>query len=251
MKYAFAVAQRDRAPARPGVRSKRRKTRFRKRLSESAAGLATSLVRLICATVRIRCVDEDRFLRIDGGKILCMWHSRTIPPAARYRGKDITILISLSRDGELISKILAALGYPALRGSTGPSGARVLASCIKLLRSGRTLAVTPDGPRGPSGVLQGGVMTMARKSGCALVPVGSSARQRIVMGSWDQFMLPLPFAKAIMVFGEPMRVPENADDAALEALRVRFEAEMRRLQDEADRRLRVATFGEIATKRPK
>ena len=239
----------DRASVRPKGRSPRRKkVRLRKRLSGALPGLATLLVRVVCATLRIRCVGEERFLNAPGGRILCMWHSRTIPPAARYRGQDITILISLSRDGELIAKILAALGYPALRGSSGPSGARVLASCIKLLRSGRTLAVTPDGPRGPSGVLQGGVMTMARKSGCVLVPVGSSARPRIVTRSWDRFVMPLPFARAVMVFGEPMAVPPDADEATIEALRARFQAEMRRLQDEADRLLGVPTFAETVAR---
>lgn len=213
-------------------------------------GVAAWVVRLICATLRIRCVGEERFTGIEGGKILCLWHGRTIPPTARYRGVDITILISLSRDGEMISKILASLGYPALRGSTGPSGARVLASCIKLLRNGRTLAVTPDGPRGPSGVAQGGVMTMARKSGCALVPMGCSARPRVVMRSWDRYLIPLPFARALMMFGEPIYVPENADDATVEALRQRLETEMRRLQDESDRRLGMPTFAEIAAKKP-
>ena len=235
-------------PAKSRPKRGRRRTRLRKRLSESLAGAALLLVRVVCATLRIRCYGEERFLDIEGGRILCMWHGRTIPPAARYRGEDITILISLSRDGELIAKILDSLGYPALRGSSGPSGARVLASCIKLLRSGRTLAVTPDGPRGPSGVLRGGVMAMARKSGAALVPVGSSARPRIAMTkSWDRFLMPFPFARAVMVFGEPMRVPPDADEATMAALTERFQKEMRRLQDEADRKLRVPTHAEMAT----
>ena len=225
----------------------RARKRFRKRVSESFAGVALLLVKVVCATLRIRRYGEERFLDAEGGRILCMWHGRTIPPAARYRGKDITILISLSRDGDLIASILSSLGYPALRGSSGPSGARVLASCIKLLRSGRTLAVTPDGPRGPSGVLQGGVMTMARKSGALLVPVGSSACPRIAMRkSWDRFLMPFPFARAVMVFGEPMRVPPDADEAAMAALTARFQAEMRRIQDEADRKLGVPTHAEMA-----
>ena len=237
----------DVAPVKSRHKKGRARKRLRKRVSESLAGAALLLVKVVCLTLRIRRYDEERFLNAEGGRILCMWHGRTIPPAARYRGQDITILISLSRDGELIANILSSLGYPALRGSSGPSGARVLASCIKLLRSGRTLAVTPDGPRGPSGVLRGGVMTMARKSGALLVPVGSSVRPRIAMTkSWDRFLMPLPFARAVMVFGEPMRVPPDADEEAMVELTARFQAEMRRIQDEADRKLGMPTHAEMA-----
>ncbi len=212
-------------------------------------GAAAWFVRTICSTLRVECVDEERFFGIEGGKILCLWHGRPLPMTARMRGVPITVLISLSRDGELINGILQSLGYEAARGSSGPSGARALASCIKTLRAGGIVGVTPDGPRGPSGVLQPGVMTMARKSGRPIVPTGSSSRPRLVMGSWDRFMVPLPFARSIILFGEPVYVPDDADDAAVEALREGVQREMRRLQDEADRRLGVPTFAEMSAKR--
>ena len=244
------MSQRDGAPARPRPIAIRGKTRFRKWLSESFAGAAVAMVRTICATLRIETEGEEAMLAIEGGKILCLWHSRTIPPMARYRDRGWAILISLSRDGDLIWRILETLGYSALRGSTGPSGARVLASCIKLLRNGKVVTVTPDGPRGPSGVLQMGVVTMARKSGCPLVPLGSSARRRITMRSWDRFMIPLPFSRASILWGDPVYVPMNADEEAMETIRLRVETEMNRLQDEADRRYGVATWDEIAAMRP-
>lgn len=238
----------DDSPPSPKGPSNRTKARMRRQLNGLFTRLAMGYVRLVCATLRIRSVDEHHFFGLEGGKILCLWHGRTMPPTARLRGYDITVLISLSRDGELIAKVLAALGFPALRGSSGPSGARVLASCIKLLRSGRALAVTPDGPRGPSMVLQNGVIAMARKSGCALVPVGSSVRPRFVMRSWDRFLAPLPFSRAVMVFGEPMHIAHDADEAEMEDARLRLQTEMRRLQDDADRRLRVPTFAQLEAK---
>lgn len=183
-----------------------------------------------------------------GGRILCLWHGRTIPPMARYRKRGYSILTSLSRDGEIISNILNAVGYDVLRGSTGPSGARVLAACIKFLRNGGTLAVTPDGPRGPSGRLQGGVITMARKSGCPLFPLGSSARTRVEMRSWDRFAFPFPFSRALVIWGDPIYVPADASEEEAEGYRLQLEREMRRLQDEADRRLGMPTFAESASR---
>ncbi len=244
------MSQRDGAPARQGLLTGRGKARLRKAVSGSMGGLAGWIARFICKTLRVETADERHYFDTPGGKILCLWHGRPLPLTARMMGIDLTVLISLSRDGELINEVLSSMGYDALRGSTGPSGARALASAIKILRAGRTLAVTPDGPRGPSGVVQPGALAMARKSGAAIIPTGSSAQRRIVLKSWDRFMLPLPFSRALVLFGEPIRVPANADDEAVEALRLRLQAEMRRLQDEADRRLGVPTFGEIAAERP-
>lgn len=96
------------------------------------------------------------------------------------------------------------------------------------------MAMTPDGPRGPSGVVQGGVMLMAHKSGAGLVPVGISAKKAFYAKSWDKYMLPYPFSKARMIFGEPMFVPENATDEEVEAIRLKFEQEIHRLQALAD-----------------
>lgn len=220
-------------------------------MSGSLTGVATRLIQFICATLRIEVDNEAQMLETPGGRILCLWHSRTIPPMARYRKRGFSILTSLSRDGEMISNILNAVGYDVLRGSTGPSGARALAACIKFLRNGGTIAVMPDGPRGPSGRLQPGVIAMARKSGCPLFPLGSSARPpRFVMRSWDRFMIPFPFARALVIWGDPIYVPKDADDDQLESYRLQLETEMRRLQDEADRRLGMPTFKEIAARNP-
>ncbi|RYG26423.1 DUF374 domain-containing protein [bacterium] len=230
--------------ARP--RSGRPRNRLRKFLSGSFVGVAAWIVRFVCATLRVRTENEERFFGTEGGKILCTWHGRPIPPAARLRNTGLTVLISLSRDGDFINTILGSMGYDAIRGSSGPSGARAAAACLKLLRAGKALVVTPDGPRGPSGILQPGVITMAQKSGCALIPIGSSSRPRFVMKSWDRMEMPLPFARALILFGEPVYVPKEADAEALEEYRLRLQSEMRGLQDEADRRLRQPTFGQIA-----
>ena len=239
------MPKRPGAPSRPALLSDRGKGRVRRFLAESLDGLAALLVRAICATQRVECVDEERFFGQEGGKILCLWHGRPFPLMTRVQGVSLTVLISLSRDGELINSILATMGFRAARGSSGPSGARALAACIKLLRAGEIVVVTPDGPRGPSGVLQAGVVTMAKKSGRPIIPTGSSSRPRITTRSWDRFTVPLPFARSVVLFGRPIYVEEGANEA--EAL-VRVQAEMRRLQDEADRRLKTPTWAEMAAK---
>lgn len=244
------MAQPDGEPVRRASPAGRWKIERRKLVQRLSAGLASGFTRLVCRTLRIQRVEEAKYLGVEGGCILCVWHGRTLPQIAHFRGQDVSIMISLSRDGEFMAKVLDDLGYPALRGSTGPSGARVLASAIKRLRAGRTVAVTPDGPRGPSGVVQAGAVAMARRSGASLVPIGGAARPCFFFRSWDRYLVPLPFARATLVFGDPVAVPEDADDAAQEEIRIRLQKEMRRVQDEADRRMGVPTFGELSSRRP-
>ena len=102
------------------------------------------------------------------------------------------------------------------------------------------MAITPDGPRGPSKIVQGGVMAMARKSGAYLVPCGVSARPRVLAKSWDRYMVPLPFSRCLMNFGDPLKVPPNATDEEVEAVRLKLESEITRLEMEAERMMGYA-----------
>jgi len=107
------------------------------------------------------------------------------------------------------------------------------------------MAITPDGPRGPSGIVQGGIMAMAKKSGCAVVPVGISAKPRVLIKSWDRHLIPLPFAKSVLVFGDARYVAKDATDAEVEEIRLDLQEAMHVLQEEAEQWL-----GQPITPRP-
>ncbi|HZH98856.1 MAG TPA: DUF374 domain-containing protein, partial [Fimbriimonadaceae bacterium] len=127
--------------------------------------------RLIGKSLRLRVEGHERLAEIEGGKIVCGWHGRSLIPANFFKGKGVWAIISLSRDGEMQKRIFTKFGFQIIRGSTGRGGARAAVESIRVLRTGDTMAVTPDGPRGPSGVVQPGVILMAQKSGAALIPV--------------------------------------------------------------------------------
>lgn len=201
------------------------------------SGLAYGLVRFIGMTLRIGTVDEEKFEGVQGGKILCGWHGRSSIAGAKYRKRGFWVIISLSKDGEIQNHIFLRLGFKTIRGSSGRGGERALVESIRVLKQGGTMAITPDGPRGPIGVVQGGIMAMARKSGCALVPVGISSKPRVLLKSWDRHMIPLPFGKSLMVFGDPYYVPKDADEEQVEAIRLKLQADINRLDREAERRL--------------
>lgn len=210
---------------------------WRRNRPELIGGAIYRFARLLGMTLRTQVEGWDKTQELPSGKILLTWHGRTYVAGQFFRNKGFWIIISHSRDGEIQNRILNRMGYHVIRGSTGRGGERALVESIKVLRQGKTMAITPDGPRGPSGVVQGGVMMMARKSGAALVPVGISARPRVLVKSWDRHLVPLPFAKCLILFGDPIYVPSGCSEQELEEIRLRVESELHRMQEEAERRL--------------
>jgi lysophospholipid acyltransferase (LPLAT)-like uncharacterized protein len=198
------------------------------------SGLAYWFVRLLTATVRVRSVN---FPGDPTNCVFCGWHGKSVLFANRFRGLGWWVIISHSKDGEIQSHIFTRLGYQIIRGSTGRGGVRAAIEAIKALKAGGTMAMTPDGPRGPSGVVQGGVMLMATKSGARLIPVGISARPRVLFNSWDRYLIPLPFSRAVILFGEPLTVPTGADEETIESVRLQLQEAIHTLEAEADRRL--------------
>ena len=196
--------------------------------------LGYAAARAIGATLRIE-LKGGQHLEGGGGKIVAGWHGETFVPAMFWRGKGVWTIISQSRDGEMQARVFGRLGFKVIRGSTGRGGVRAAVEAINVLRDGALMAFTPDGPRGPSGVVQGGLLLMAKKSGAAIIPAGVSSRRRWRLGTWDRYQIPKPFSRAVIVLGEPIEVPAHATEIELEQSRLRVEAEIRRLQNEAER----------------
>lgn len=205
------------------------------------SGLVFTVARLLGMTLRFRTEGIERFEGLRCGWIVTGWHGRSLLAANFFRKQGAYVIISLSRDGEMQNRVFGWFGFKTIRGSTGRGGARAAIESIKVLRKGAGMTISPDGPRGPSGIVQSGVMLMAQKSGAALVPVGFSASPRWLAPTWDRYLIPWPFAKALLVFGEPLFVPADATPDQVEALRLQLEEEMHRLQAEAERKLGVQT----------
>lgn len=216
---------------------------WRSRRPYLLSGIIYSLVRLVWFTVRLKLVGWEMARDLPGSKIYCGWHGRSFIPANFFKGRGVYGIFSLSRDGELQTRIFSRLGFRVIRGSTGRGGERALVESIRVLRKGAEMAITPDGPRGPAHIVQGGVLAMAKKSGCALIPVGTAARPAIYVPSWDKYMLPAPFARASFVLGEPMYVPADATDEQVEEIRQALQDQIHAMQAEADRIAGVRSEG--------
>lgn len=179
------------------------------------------LSRMIAATLRLRVVNEQFLddLDTDHGEsvIMVTWHGRTFIPITRFRNRGYWAMISTSRDGNIQNQLFQRFGFRTVRGSSSARGAvEAVLAMRRELRKGGVLAFTPDGPRGPSGVLHPGAVYLAQKAGCPVVPAGISSYPRIKLRTWDQYMIPLPFARSALIYGKRVMIPPDLDEAGRE-----------------------------------
>jgi len=173
---------------------------------------AWTLMHIIGHTARFKVVGYGQvteLVKSGKGFILAVWHGRTLLPVHYCRGMGIWAITSLSRDGELQTKIVSRFGYRCIRGSTGRGAIKAALSACKKLEEGGILAITPDGPKGPQHEVQPGIVFMAQRAGCPIIPIGVGASSRRLMKAWDEYLVPLPFSKAALVFGEPLNVGKD------------------------------------------
>ncbi|HEU4995868.1 MAG TPA: lysophospholipid acyltransferase family protein [Gemmatimonadaceae bacterium] len=189
------------------------------------ASLGTWIIRALAATWRVRFVNPDvckpRRDR-DEPIIYVLWHGQILPLLWTHRKRDISVIISRHRDGEIIARIAKSLGFRLVRGSTSRDAARALLNASREIEAGHDLAVTVDGPRGPAGVVAPGALVIAQRTGVVLIPTGASASRAWRLRSWDRFLVPKPFARVTVAYGQPIRVaPGNPRDATQHVERVR------------------------------
>lgn len=199
--------------------------------------LVWAIARLIGMTLRVRYENFQRIREIveqHHGGILVSWHGRTLIPANIFRNRGYWALISLSRDGEIQDHIFRRFGYQTIRGSTGRGGVRAALQLAKKISEGGVLAFTPDGPRGPTHKVQQGTVFLAHRSGRPIIPLGISARPRWLLRTWDRYMVPWPFARAAFVVGDPIFVPQDADDAAKERVAEQLEEAINKCEARAE-----------------
>jgi lysophospholipid acyltransferase (LPLAT)-like uncharacterized protein len=184
-------------------------------------------------TWRLRVENEKLWLDhlAGGGRVLlCAWHQQFfgfIRRFRRYRHHRPSLMISQSRDGELIAGVAALTGWQAVRGSSSRDGRRALGEMVAHLRGSRLAAHVVDGPRGPAGVVKSGVIRLAQSAGALIVPVYLEAPQAWYARSWDRFCVPKPFSRVTIRFGDPLTLPPGTDGPTVGAQRQRLEAIMR------------------------
>jgi hypothetical protein len=203
------------------------------------ATAAAAYIRLVHATNRWDWVNVevgDRIIDAGETAIVCFWHGRLLMmPKAQRGGAKFAMLISGHRDGRFIARTVARFGIRAITGSSSRGGAGAARECVNALASGTIVCIAPDGPRGPRMRATLGAVEIARLSGKPLVPVACSTTRRRVLGSWDRFLLALPFGHGVYVVGDPIFPPAADDRASAESVRRRLEDALNAVTAEADR----------------
>ena len=140
-----------------------------------------------------------------------------------FPGRHAVCLVSASKDGEMIARVLNRFGLETVRGSSSRRGREAYRELMENLKCGWDVAITPDGPRGPCYQAHIGVMGLAALSGCKLVPVTYYIPWKIELPTWDRFIIPIPFSRCHLYLGKPLTFEDLAGDDVLEAGRADLE----------------------------
>jgi hypothetical protein len=179
-----------------------------------AARAGSLLFRALASTWRLRVINAEahRVVRASGQPVIyTFWHGTMLPLLWQHRKERVAILISEHGDGEIIARIAHSLGYRSVRGSTSRGGERAILGTARELESGRDVAFTPDGPRGPRESFAPGALIASQRTGAPLVLITVDAPRAWRLTSWDRFLIPKPFAKVTIAYEDPLRV--EAPDA--------------------------------------
>jgi len=205
-----------------------------------ASVLGAGLLVLLAKTWRLEWIGAaEREARRQAGErwIFALWHARLLALTITHRHRDVGVLISQHRDGELIARIAERLGYATGRGSSTRGGEEGARDMLRLAEEGRVLAITPDGPRGPAERVKPGLIYLASRTGLPIVPVAASARNEWRMKSWDGFRVPKPFAKVLVAYGPALEVPDRLEEGEAESWRLRVQGAIEDITRDLDRRV--------------
>lgn len=203
-----------------------------------AGAVGRRVLDALMATVRFTVLHEERYGQYERrGEpvIFALWHGRLLPLTYYHRNRGVTAIISRSGDGEYIARIVEAWGYDTVRGSTSRGGSSALRGLVQAARDGHSLAITPDGPRGPRQKLHPGVITTAQLTGLPIIPTACGCARAWWPGSWDRFCIPKPFSAVTIEYGRPRVVDRRADASELDRHARELEAELNDLIRELDR----------------
>lgn len=164
------------------------------------------------------------------------WHAHQFAAVYFYRGHGVHTMISRSRDGEYIARVAQGMGFIPERGSTSRGGMEGSRGLIAGLRRGEAAGITPDGPRGPRHVVQGGALFVARMARKPVIPMALGFSDYWELPSWDKFRIPKPFTRGVAMLGEPILFPRRMNEEESRAAREQLRQVLNDLEEEADLR---------------
>ncbi len=214
--------------------------------------IAWLFVMLLNWSIRVRFMNRERAECLFSKKknvIYAFFHGDMIPLLHAYRNSSILIPASESRDGEIMAQLLNNCGFDVVRGSSKRKGHKALLGLIAGMRKGKTVAISVDGPRGPLHEVKPGAVYLAGLMKAPIIPVAVSARKyQRLENSWDRLLIPSPFTKAVVLYGNPVYV-EGTSDEEISAAQRALELSLHGLKRQAESAFQSGNTGLSALKK--
>jgi lysophospholipid acyltransferase (LPLAT)-like uncharacterized protein len=204
-------------------------------------GIINLLVRFIAMTSRIKIVfeDDETVLPLQkykgSGHLYAFWHGYLLFATYPFRHNNVYAIISRSRDGEILARILKRWGFCFIRGSTSRGSFTVFRDSVKLLKQGVHIGIAPDGPRGPYHRVNPGVVRMAYATDSPITPLGLYYSMKLTLNSWDRFQVPLPFGRITVLIGRPFQIDSTLPKESLGGAEKQLEGRLDELNEKARR----------------
>ena len=188
--------------------------------------------------VRSRCAERIFRQTSPRKGIVALWHSSLIYTLYHFRDVSSIIMTSASRDGDWIARVIQQWGQYPIRGSRHKGGLNAIRKMATAMTGqGLGAGIVADGSTGPAGIVQIGGIILARRTGCPIVPVGFAASRAIYFNTWDRLVLPMPFSRVCLVYGDMFTVPSWIRGGRVEYFRDMLKDRLDRAEKEARRRV--------------
>lgn len=196
------------------------------------------IIRFINLTTRKTYINSEKiFENNKNGKqmMICFWHDHMVLSPRCYKGEKVYIMASQHKDGKLVGEAMKHFSHlDYVLGSTTRGWMAGVKSMLKVARKGFDLALTPDGPKGPRHEVKMGAIGIAKITGMPIYPVAFIAKNKKIFNSWDKYMLPYPFSKAVYIYGEPIEIDRKASDDEMEEARLKLQNSLNDLTKQAE-----------------
>ena len=191
---------------------------------------------LLCKSLKVRIFNEDSVKKLkqeNKNYIVAFWHGTMLYPWYLHGNPSFAALTSKSRDGELLTKLLRHWNYKVIRGSSSSGGEIALGIMIDYAKNEYSLAITPDGPRGPAHKLKAGTVVTSKKTGIPIVLTGIGYKKKKILSTWDKFEIPYFFSSANIFYSEPVYVSEDLSYEETSEKIIECENKLNELQKQA------------------
>ena len=204
--------------------------------------LLNALHSALMSTLRISISGASRLQPIlespERAGLLVTWHDLTLVQLHTFRDKQIHVMMSHSRSGQIQAALWRLNGFPTVWGSTKKrEGVRALREALRGLRENQVFALTPDGPKGPLHRCQPGIVYLASNAPAPVIPIAVAAARFWRLRTWDRYLIPKPFSRVHVHIGEALQVPPDLEREAIEEWQVRIAEALDAAQNVARQRI--------------